>query len=83
MQHSQQYLALETGPVEDYDSLIESMPALNRLFEIMGNGDIPTPLDIFAGLSQMVAFYTDPDQNPYDRVCEILKMYGNRCLSCS
>lgn len=70
-------------PAEDFDVLIKAMPALNRLFEIMSRGVMPTTLDVFAGLSQMVAYYTDPDQIPYDRVCELLKSSGIRCLSCS
>jgi len=70
------------GPEDRYEALIEEMPALNRLFEIMSLGENPAPLDVFYGLSQMVAFYTDPDLNPYDQVCDLLKISGNRCISC-
>lgn len=70
-------------PAVDIADLKKAMPALAHLFEQMSLGENPEPLDVFAALSQMVAHTTEPDHQPYDKVCDLLKLAGTRCISCS
>ncbi len=72
-----------SGGDEYIEALKKHMPALHRLFEILDAGATPNFLDIMAGISEMVAFYTECDQ--FDAASKLLeeKMSGKFCRFCS
>ncbi len=73
----------QTPGDEYFDTLAEQMPQMTRLFTALGAGRTPNFLDVMAGISEMVAFYTDCDQNDAaDKILEE-KMSGIKCRFCS
>lgn len=58
------------------------MPALANLLDALDAGRTPNFLDIMAGLSQMVAFYTDCDILDGDESMTFSQMSGKKCRFC-
>ncbi len=72
------------SPVDEYSAALASqMPELDRLFQGLEKGATPNFLDIMAGISEMVAFYTK--ERPDSAASKILeeKMSGKFCRFCS
>lgn len=65
------------------NTLAEQMPQMTRIFEILDSGSTPNFLDIIGGISEMVAFYTDHDQNSAADKILSEKMSGKKCRFCS
>jgi len=59
------------------------MPQMTRLFEILDAGVTPNFLDIMSAMSEMVAFYTDHDQNSAAEKILREKMSQKKCRFCS
>lgn len=73
----------QTTGDEYFDTLAEQMPQMTSLFTALAAGITPNFLDVMAGISEMVAFYTDHDQNDAaDKLLEE-KMSGIKCRFCS
>ena len=76
-------LCAQTPPGEALDTLKSKLPALARLFDNFEAGAAFNFLDILSALSEMVAFYTDCDQNTSDEDLEKIFESLNNCLFCS
>lgn len=68
---------------KSYDTLRAEIPALDNLFRILGHGGTPNFLDIMRAISEMVAFYTDPDLLESQESMRFFEMSGNFCRFCS
>lgn len=78
-----QALAGQTVPDAYRNRVFHDMPALANLLDQLDAGSTPNFLDVMAGISEMVAFYTNPDlleSVEYKRFCE---MSGKYCRFCS
>lgn len=72
------------SPTDEYlNTLQEHLPALDKLFRILATGRTPNFLDVLKAISEMVDFYTNPDQ--LDEADKILreKVSGKNCRFCS
>ncbi len=68
---------------EGFDTLGKHMKQTDALFKKLEAGEHPDFLAVMAGISEMVAFYTDHDINV--DICEIEKFLtsGKKCRFCS
>ncbi|MBA7612276.1 hypothetical protein ES703_19512 [subsurface metagenome] len=64
------------------DTLKSKMPALHKLFTAPDEAYPPNFLDIMRGISEMVAFYTDCDQNSGRSILLEEKMSQKNCRFC-
>jgi len=69
--------------VEAKSTLKPEHGALRHLVVIAEQGETPNFLDIFAALSEIVAFYTDCDLPQIELVENICEMSVKKCLFCS
>lgn len=58
------------------------IPALGRLLDKLDAGSTPNFLDIMAGLSEMVAFYTECDSLESEEYKRFSEMSGKYCRFC-
>lgn len=58
------------------------MPAMGRLLDQLDAGATPTFLDVWAGLSESVAFYTECDLKDEDLREKNISMSGKICRFC-
>ena len=64
------------------DTRSEQPDALRSLLEKMESGEHPDFLDVMAGLSELVAFYTKCDSNPDEEQTEEFFMSQKKCRFC-
>lgn len=73
----------QTPSAEYLNSLAHQLPQMSALFEQLSSGETPDWLTVMAGLSEMVAFYTEGDSpSPPDCKCVGLQTQ-NKCRFCS
>ena len=61
----------------------ELLPLTAALLDGLQAGATFTWLDIMGGIGEMVAFYTDCDQNQMDPTCDLQERSQNKCRFCS
>lgn len=69
--------------LDEYKTTIKTnAPALSSLLDALDAGETPNFLDVMAGLSQMVAFYTESDPNSAQQEGINICMSQNKCRFC-
>ena len=72
------------SPCDEYLSTLKSnLPNLGRVFDQLDHGTPPNFLDFMAAISELVAFYTECDQNSGPDIEKIFAMSVKNCRFCS